>query len=325
MESKKINKLLIGVSIFLGVTFIGCLLYSFWNPWFNFSNTISSISSFFVAVLTIIYVYTTSKQMDFMKQQLEQMQREQRLSEQPILDLVSLSFEIERPRFYYTPPADRYSYLSRHIAFLKINNVSNYAAMFVDITAQLIVEEGERLLALETVSERINVIAANSTSTPIDIMFPGDRESKIMAALRSYSALKLPKIKIIICYKSLSGANYQVEHTYLLDIENEENAEILKNWHTTLVSAPIEEKETLEMLKKTSSVHDRDELFYYSKENFDKKLMGGETLPLRMIEIPQEFTLRVITDKEFNDEIKKHQYSRYVGSYGGSCMSARRS
>lgn len=37
--------------------------------------------------------------MDFMKQQLDQMRDEQRMSEQPVLDVIDLKFEIERPVF----------------------------------------------------------------------------------------------------------------------------------------------------------------------------------------------------------------------------------
>ena len=68
MGARKINKILIAVSIVLGITFVGCLVFSICTPFFSFIDTLSAISSFFVAVLTIIYVYTTSKQMDFMKQ-----------------------------------------------------------------------------------------------------------------------------------------------------------------------------------------------------------------------------------------------------------------
>ena len=71
MESKKINKILVAVSIVLIVAFVVCALYAFFVPFTSFTEIISAISSFFVAGLTIIYVYTTSKQMDFMKQQLD--------------------------------------------------------------------------------------------------------------------------------------------------------------------------------------------------------------------------------------------------------------
>lgn len=319
MGAKKINKILIAVAVVLGMAFIGCFVYSLYNPLFSFINTLSAVSSFFVAVLTVIYVYTTSKQMDFMKQQLEQMQKGQRMSEQPILDLAELKFEIERPRFYYTPPEDRYSFLSRHLFCIKIHNVSNYPALFVDISAKLLVEENGQQLCLEATSKRLNLVAANAVSDSVDIMFTGDESNKIMFALRSYSTSGLPKVQLTICYKSLSGASYLLKHTYWLDVseESKQDIEILKNWHSSMTSAPIEEKETLNLLKKEKNEKKWDMLFDSTKERFDKKLTGDSMLAICLNEIPQKFSLKSISDDEFAQETALHQYERYVGHHAG--------
>ncbi len=321
MESKKINRILIVVSVVLTVAFGGCLFFSLRNPRFNFVNTISSISSFFVAILTIIYVYTTSKQMDFMKQQLAQMQQDQRTREQPILDLEPVEFKIERPKFYYSPPIDEYSYLARHFFSVRINNVSNYPAVFVDISAQLVISENECELCLDTTSRRINIISSNSISKEIKVMFAHDSQHKMMSALRSDLTSNLPKLKISILYKSLSGANYLLTHTYWIDIaeDDEQSFEILKSWHTALVSAPIEEKEMLEQLKKILDEETQNSLFYIAREAFDKKLIGADALRLHMVEIPQAFSLKTISDDEFNLEIESHQYGHYVGSRINGC------
>ena len=319
MGARKINKILIAVSIVLGITFVGCFVHSVRTPFFSFIDTLSAISSFFVAVLTIIYVYTTSKQMDFMKQQLEQMQKDQRMSEQPILDLAELKFEIERPRFYYTPPEDEYSFLSRHHFFMQIHNVSNYPALFVDISAELLVEENEKQLCLGATSRRLNLIAANAVSDSVGIMFTGDESNRIMSALRSYSTSGLPKVQLTICYKSLSGASYLLKHTYWLDVseDSEQDIKILKNWHSIMTSAPIEEKETLDLLKKVRGQKKWDTLFEATKERFDKKLMGESALAICLAEIPQKFSLKAISDEEFEKEIELHQYGRYVGHHVG--------
>ena len=317
MGARKINKILIAVAVVLGLAFIGCFAYSLYNPFFSFINTLSAISSFFVAVLTVIYVYTTSKQMDFMKQQLEQMQKDQRMSEQPILDLAKLKFEIERPRFYYTPPEDEYAFLSRHHFSLQIHNVSNYPALFVDISAELLVEEDGKQLCLGATSERLNLVAANAVSDSVSIMFTGDESNRIMSALRSYATSGLPKVELTICYKSLSGASYLLKHTYWLDVseDNEQDIKILKNWHSSITSAPIEEKETLDLLKKVEDQKKRVMLFEATKESFDKKLMGESALAICLSEIPQEFSLKAISDEEFEEEIELHQYGHYVGHH----------
>ena len=254
------SNILIVVSLALIVVFVGCLVYSFFNADFSFVDTISEISSFFVATLTVITVYTTSRQMDFMKQQLDQMRDEQRMSEQPVLDVIDLKFEIERPRFYHSP--EGYSFQSRYFFTLKINNVSSYPAIFSDVSAELIINQGKTELVLGAVSCRLNVIAANTTSDMINIIFAGDTSGRILSALRSLTTSSLPKLKLVVTYKSLSGASYALEHMYLLDIreDSDEQGTILKNWHTTITAAPVEEKEAIEILRKIPSGEEQDEL-----------------------------------------------------------------
>lgn len=324
MESKKVNIILIVISIVLGGVFIGCFTYSFFNPNFSFVNTISSISSFFVAILTVVYVYTTSKQMDYMRQQLNQMQNDHRMSEQPIIDFETLQFELERPRLFYTPPEDKYSYSSRYYLTLKIRNASTYPALFVDISAELLIKEKNQELSIGAVSRRVNLVAANTTSDSIGILFTADN-NKLLSSLRSYTTSGLPKLHIKACYKSLSGANYLLEHTYLLDVSEDDidNFEILKNWHTTIVAAPIEEKETLTLLKNSQSKTTRQTLFDDAKKRFDQKLLGNNSLPVNLVEIPQNFMLKNISDNEYVEEMNSHQYGRYIGKHIGSteCMT----
>ena len=319
MGIKKINTILVVVSLALIVVFVGCLVYSFFNTEFSFVDTISAVSSFFVAILTVITVYTTSRQMDFMKQQLDQMRDEQRMSEQPVLDVVSPNFKIERPRFYHSP--EGYSFQSRYFFSLKINNLSSYPAIFADVSAELIIEKEKKESVLGAVSRRLNVIAANATSKMIEIMFAEDSSSRVLSALRSLTTSSLPKLKLIITYKSLSGASYVLEHTYLLDIREDEDEQgsILKNWHTTITAAPVEEKETIEILRKLVGGEKRDQVFEQSQIVFHFKLAGGEALDIAMIEIPQKFALKSITDEQFNEIMETHQYGRYVGNHMTEC------
>ena len=115
--------------------------------------------------------------------------------------------------------------------------------------------QGKTELVLGAVSCRLNVIAANTTSDMINIIFAGDTSGRILSALRSLTTSSLPKLKLVVTYKSLSGASYALEHMYLLDIreDSDEQGTILKNWHTTITAAPVEEKEAIEILRKIPS------------------------------------------------------------------------
>ena len=84
-----------------------------------------------------------------------------------------------------------------------------------------------------------------------------------------------------------------------------------------MTSAPIEEKETFDLLRKSKGQKKWDMLFELTKERFDKKLMGESELAICLTEIPQKFSLKVISDEEFKKEIELHQYGRYVGHHVG--------
>lgn len=320
MESKKINKILVAVSIVLIVAFVVCALYAFFVPFTSFTEIISAISSFFVAGLTIIYVYTTSKQMDFMKQQLEQMRDEQRMREQPVIDISTSEFVIERPRLFCSP-YDGYSFQARYYFNFNASNISEYPAVFVDVSAQLIVVEDKQELYLPAASERLNIVPARSESEQAHILFAGDIENRVLTALRSNSIQTLPKLKKIITYKSLSGANYVIEHLYHLDHDNEE---IIKNWHATIVASPIEEAKNITLLKSSKIQSERDEIFEEIQVRFNEKLLGEENLKIKMVEIPNAFSFNTIPDEDFNNIMEKHHYGRYVGSAASKCEATKK-
>lgn len=320
MESKKINRILVAVSIVLVVAFVVCALYTFFVPFTSFTEIISAISSFFVAGLTIIYVYTTSKQMDFMKQQLEQMQHDQRMREQPVIDVSSPEFVIERPRLFYSPPYNEYSFQTRYFFYINASNISEYPAVFVDVSAQLIVVENDKELYLSAASKRLNIIPSKSVSQQVHIMFSGDSENKVLEALRSDSTYTLPKLKTIISYKSLSGANYVIEHVYYLDHENEDT---ITNWHTSIVAAPVEEKRALNILRTSKDDAELEKIFDETKARFSQKLFGEEDLKIQMIEIPEEFSFKTVSDKQFKNLMNNHHYGRYIGKSVPICEAEK--
>jgi len=66
--------------IFGGIVlvFFSLLAYSFYDSNFDFITYIAGLSSFFVALLTVMYVYTTNEQLKIMNKQLRQMEVEQK-------------------------------------------------------------------------------------------------------------------------------------------------------------------------------------------------------------------------------------------------------
>ena len=325
MGHKKINAILLVVLLVLLCTFGFCIYYSIINPTFSFLNTISATSSFFVAVLTVIYVYTSSNQMDLMRRQLDEMRTERLHREEPILDLEFTRFIVERPNFYYTPPDDEFSFISRYHFSGTIRNISSFPALFVDVSARLIITHQNEEFILPTASSMINVIPSNASSDEFSIMFSGDNEAYVLSRLRSSSYNDLPNLEVNILYKSASGGCYKLTYRYAIDYQgNSDEEEIVKNWHTAIAAAPVEEKEILQVLQNKTTDRPNYYLIKRVREDLKRRLIGGEELAFQLVQQPQKFSFKTITDTEYEDEIGHHQYGHYIGTYQQGRCSAKR-
>lgn len=276
----------------------------------DFIQIISGLSSFFVAILTSIYVYTTSKQIDVANAQLEEMKQERAMHEQPLLAIAKYQFEIERPNFFYTPPTDEYSFLSKYKFSASIQNCSNFSAIAVDIDVVVEIPGKETYYILKTVTKRINIIEPQAEKT-FSLDFVGDKTTKLFSALREPHASLLPQIAIIITYKNLCGGFFKTESKMHV-IPTDENYQVQILWHSRINSVYIEEAERIEQLQ--NSAHDEkwEKIFNDIKLKFDSSLGGQDSLLLKCLEIPESFSLTVLTKEEYEAEVKEHHFPHYV-------------
>lgn len=311
MKPKKIYTLVYIIIILLFLVFA-----SVWyisknsNGEIVFISTIAGISSFFVAVLTALNLYITTNQIDVANKQLEEMKLDRALQEQPLITAVDETFVIERPRFFYSPPEDNYSFQSRYYFSAKLNNSSNYSALMVDVTAELEVERDNEKYYLKTITRRNNVITSND-SIDFEIGFSGDEPTWLFDSLREANANKLPKIRTLITYQNLCGGYFKVESWSILapEIYAEET---LRLWHSKINSAQIEHKEAIKALQNIMDNENWKALFTQVKDTFDDTLGEQPKLNIKCINIPDKFLLSPITKAEFDKEVSKHSYSRFI-------------
>jgi len=317
MKTRTVRIVLIGVLALLLLTFCGCIYYGIKDPNFNAISTISGIASFFVAVLTVFYVYTTTRQIEVMASQIKEMRVERTLSEQPIISLIEETFTIYRPKFYYTPPEDEYSFQSVYNFKAKIRNVSSFTAICVDFSSELIIPSNDGKFVLETVSRRLNIIAPDET-LEVEIQFAGDSIAKLFEALREKRADNLPRLKIEIIYKNLvGGAFFQTKTSILAPIEETES--IVRSWHTCIVSAPIEAKESIDTMKRAPKGLAWKKVFDASQKLFDVQLGPETQVVVNCIDIPEKFDFKCISTDEYEQNVKDHAYGRFIHKQSDCC------
>ena len=183
-------------------------------------NIILSVLSFILAVVSIITVIISIRQnkrlLEANEQQINEMRKEHQLSVQPVLALENGEFAIERPKFYYTPPQDSYSFLSRYLYRVILKNVSSATAIFVDISATLLLEKDGQELSLGATAVRKNILQSGQESEGVHILFSGDDSAYLYSALRESKTSQLPKIEISIVYRNTCGGYFSFDQTFIL-------------------------------------------------------------------------------------------------------------
>lgn len=280
-------------------------------------NSILAVLSFILALISIITVIITIKQNEKLlqanKRQLEEMQEEHRLSAQPIITLVNGQFFIERPRFFYTPPEDTYSFLSRYRyrAFLK--NVTSSTAICIDASAKLILPEGK--METQDIAKRQNVLTNNTKSRPVSFLFVEDKNFDLYQVLRENKVTQLPRIEINIVYKNTCGGCFLSKQTFLL-APKDEDLNTIRSWHTVMASASVESKEMIDEMKRIRSEEKWEQRFQAAKETFDSRLGSPDKsgLCLDVIEVPEKYDFRILSQSEYDKIVKNYHYPHFVRS-----------
>ena len=282
---------------------------------------------FFVAILTAFIVFMTTRQMDLLDKQIEEMKVERLLKQQPFLYFNNLEFQIERPRLFYTPPEDKYSFLARYCIQGEINNISESPALFVDIYPRLIIFEDNQSKYMESSTTRLNIISKNISSdeNSFHSIFVEDSTQKFMYALRDSNVDSIPQLELEIYYKTASGGFYCTSRTYYITAD-EENLEIIRNWHCIITQAPIKYKENIETIrefKKEHVLNSYESMYEQIRDDFNKSLSTENSkIKLSLHERSESFVLKQISESEYKSQAA--HYGRFVGECRGKCVHIKK-
>lgn len=301
--------------VYVIIAIIVCTFFVVWyitskNSNISFITYISGISSFFVALLTALNVYTTTSQIEVATKQLDEMKFERSMLEQPLLLIDNMKFLIEKPRFFYTPPEDKYSFQSRYTLTMEIHNCSNYPAISVDTTSELHVLREKGLYSLPTVTRRNNIIAPGSKNS-IAVRFAGDEITLLFDSLREAKAENLPKAHFDVTYKNMSGGFFKAKGNARL-IPNENALNTIREWHSRINAAYIEEKEAISELRKIRGEEGWETLFKDIKDRFNESLSDLDSVEVRCAEIPESYSVGVLSEAKYNEACSNYHYSHFV-------------
>lgn len=336
MKEKKsgilIYVLLIIIAAILLIVFGVCIYLAVKKEDFGIINYVSITSSFSVALLTVIYVYASTKQMHVMTLQLEEMKTEHLLKNQPILILNQPEFTIEIPKFFYCPPENRFSFQSRYFFEATLVNASDDPGITVSVVARIVIPKNENEVVIRTFNERFSISSSKDGPNKVSFLFNGDLNCDLFDAMRERKAIK---VETVVYFKNTLGACFSTSNTYRFDIwdfgarsretyddscigKPNDPLSVIRGWHTAIVQAPTKYKESLKHLKKlVREEKQREEYataFDEVKADFLSMYDTKNDLKCQPYEDNDTFELKTISKEEFEKDTDNSTYLQEIFS-----------
>jgi hypothetical protein len=287
------------------------------------NNFIAYMSSLSTAVMVLIYILTTSQQLNTMQSQLTEMQLTRSLQNQPLIFPTIGESKIITPNFWGFP-ADKFKemHLVYTVAFNgKVENLGNSPAISVDIFQKIVCTEtrgsmaSEEALCLEdkTVTKLEELERAwqkieclpqkDSGSKDILAQFPDDH-----ALIESFlnQRISLQELSLTILYRNVLGASFRTDMTYAIHCQ-EADTEKLKLFLKAMESGRIDFAEDLEEYKRLRLGQQSEkarEISSRLRKDFPIKYKL-ENIPLQLNMIAGSFSVKPITEKEYSEELTR--------------------
>lgn len=316
-SKKDTNGVRIGVTIFTLGLIVSLLVVAYIsqkNPNTDFITTISGIGTFATALLTALYVYTTTQQISIANNQLAEMKYDRITQEQPLVVVNCEKFKVNPPKMYYSPPENKYSFCSQYYYEAEIKNESSFAAISVDVTSEMLIKTDEGKKVLHTSSERIKTLSAGQ-QIKIGFLFLDEGKYSVYTALRQMKTNELPVIKTTIIYKNLCGVYFMV-NSYSTVFPSKDDMQQLVAWHTSITTAATASKEIIDrMLALPLNDPDRKKMFNTMKESFNSNFENDVALSVDCEEEPLGFEVALISKDEFQEILSEHGYARRIRGF----------
>lgn len=283
--------------------FISAILTHFFAPHLkDFLIFMTGLATILLAILTGIYVFTTNKQLEIMKRQLNEMEYSRNLQTQPLPVLQSVECYMETPRVFIDVPEDRKIEVLNNI-FLKANieNIGIGSAVSIDIVTELICNYPNKKRH-ETVSTRLDFLK-ESDHSKYEELFRID-EGILENCLKD-SIKQLPFYEIHIYYKNVLGGYFKANYKYKI-YPFDEDKEVIKNWLKNIKMFDIDFLDSIEKYNSNLKTNPDNAVIIFDeiKSKFEKNVQVSKIeLPLDLI--PGSFFVKPISEEEFNSEVEK--------------------
>lgn|SRR5574344_2454898 len=280
----------------------------------DLTQKIQLISSFLVVFLTCLYVLTTKKQV-------EEMKLDRKLQNQPLLFPTIFDFKIEAPRFYFAPPLREFSFTTRCLIDVLVENHVDFPAVNVIAQCDMLNTKGQNLVRFDPVAEFIDVVthtnSGKSDNCKIHFMIivKGD---EFYSTLRSQDR---PLFRIKLSYNNVIGAHFCVTKVFEL-FQEEDDEDTLIKWHTDTVSFFTNEKENINKIKHMEETN-QDFSSFFDKIN-EKYNYSVDNVKLSASPLPTYLKVELLSDAKYEEIVSSSHFGtrlKFIGNDQPPCFS----
>jgi len=315
MKEKFIKNTLTLMFLVLMTSMIFSIYYTISNDKFDTIAFISGVSAFVVAILTVMYVFTTTKQLSVMESQLSEMKNDRELQNQPLPWIIEVTLLLEKPRTYFYPFMELVVN-TRYHAKVKLKNIGSSPAIGANVSALLIFPKEDGYDKLDCPSHIIDLIEESPNSKDIEkcesfnLTFAPDTEYKLLQALRNRNVKQYPVLIITVVYKNILGGCFATVNKYIMHPQKGYDEGLISNWHTQIVSIPVAYSSEIKLLNsdlREQNKEEWDKVYDKLKESVSNKLEGDDIL-LGSTSVPGAFSVETISMTEYDEDINESKH-----------------
>lgn len=273
------------------------------------------MSSLSTITMVLVYILTTSRQLNAMRKQLDEMKFRRILQSHP-LPLFSVKerecCSVAAPRCFTSPPDFALKPDCHTLLEYNVENVGNGPAVCIDIIPTINFMSETKKPKIKEACRRINSLKQGEITKEFQFQFISGKE--VLQAVASEE--QNPVLRLEILYKNLLGASFVTLQEYELWLYPEE-IEKSKAWMKAFETLKIDFSREIsqhDSLRKKGRDDEAHELFTKIDTDFVERV-GRQRLQLCLSQVPGSFSVKILTREEYERELSRVYYPRLLGVY----------
>jgi hypothetical protein len=326
------QKILLSILVFIVSLGGFLLLYSVFNPRFDVFTSLSGLSSYFVAILTVLYVLVTSNQLDLMAKQLDEMKKGRELQNQPFPLINLIEMKLEKPRYYTLPFTRKRNAMSRYWIDIVVKNIGSSPAVCLQALAILTIPSEKETIVYKSITGSIAALDEKSKSSLneekskqrlskedilslrssfddngiFSFLFLDDNNGMLLKSIVEGTYYTYSKLTIKILYKNVLGGCFELRNEYRMLAKSESTQnQTFENWSNQLILSDTNFHDELQELDLADDYSEWRKLLEQLDKKFKEPLIGNDFEELDIVPINGTFSIKPISEKEYNEILKE--------------------